>query len=50
MKLPVVLQLVVPKKLSDDQRRLLTEYAQTEKVDVRAGESSFWKKINPFGG
>jgi molecular chaperone DnaJ len=48
--LHVVLQLVVPKKLSDDQRRLLTEYAQTEKVDVRAGESSFWKKINPFGG
>jgi molecular chaperone DnaJ len=48
--LHVVLQLVVPKKLSDDQRRLLTEYAQTEKADVRAGESSFWKKINPFGG
>ena len=48
--LHVVLQLVVPKKLTDDQRRLLAEYAQTEKVDVRGGESSFWKKINPFGG
>jgi molecular chaperone DnaJ len=48
--LHVVLQLVVPKKLTDDQRRLLSEYAQTEKVEVRAGESSFWKKINPFGG
>ena len=48
--LHVVLQLVVPKKLSDDQRRLLAEYAQTEKLDVQAGESSFWKKINPFGG
>jgi molecular chaperone DnaJ len=48
--LHVVLQLVVPKKLTDDQRRLLAEYAQTEKVDVRGGDSSFWKKINPFGG
>ncbi|MFZ4751404.1 MAG: molecular chaperone DnaJ [Phycisphaerales bacterium] len=48
--LHVVLQLVVPKKLTDDQRRLLAEYAQTEKLDVHAGESSFWKKINPFGG
>ena len=48
--LHVVLQLVVPKRLSDDQRRLLSEYAQTEKVDVHAsGESSFWNKINPFG-
>jgi molecular chaperone DnaJ len=47
--LHVVLQLVVPKKLTDEQRKLLAEYAQTEKVDVRAGESSFWKKINPFG-
>ncbi len=47
--LHVVLQLVVPKRLSDDQRRLLTEYAQTEHVDVRAEDSSFWKKINPFG-
>ena len=48
--LHVVLQLVVPKKLTDDQRRLLAEYAQTEKVDVRGAESSFWRKINPFGG
>jgi molecular chaperone DnaJ len=48
--LHVVLQLVVPKKLTDDQRRLLAEYAQTEKVDVRGDEQSFWKKINPFGG
>jgi len=48
--LHVVLQLVVPRKLTDDQRRLLAEYAQTEKLDVHAGESSFWKKINPFGG
>ena len=48
--LHVVLQLVVPRKLTDEQRRLLAEYAQTEKIDVRGSESSFWKKINPFGG
>ena len=48
--LHIVLQLVVPKRLSEDQRRLLSEYAQTEKVDVRVGDSGFWKKINPFGG
>ncbi len=47
--LHVVLQLVVPKKLTDDQRRLLAEYAQTEQLEVAEGESSFWKKINPFG-
>jgi molecular chaperone DnaJ len=47
--LHVVLQLVVPKKLSDDQRRLLAEYAKTEKLDVRDDGKSFWKKINPFG-
>jgi molecular chaperone DnaJ len=48
--LHVVLQLVVPRKLSDEQRKLLAEYAQTEKIDVRGGaDSSFWKKINPFG-
>jgi molecular chaperone DnaJ len=47
--LHVVLQLVVPKKLTDDQRRLLAEYAQTEKTEVNADGQSFWKKINPFG-
>jgi molecular chaperone DnaJ len=47
--LHVVLQLVVPKKLTDDQRRLLAEYAQTEQLEVAGSESSFWKKINPFG-
>jgi molecular chaperone DnaJ len=40
----VVLQLVVPKKLSVEQRKLLEEYAKTEKVDIRE-QSSFWKKI-----
>lgn len=48
--LHVVLQLVVPKKLTDEQRRLLAEYAQTEKSDVHAAEPSFWQRINPFGG
>ena len=47
--LHVILQLVVPRKLTDDQRRLLAEYAQTEKAEVNAAETSFWKRINPFG-
>jgi molecular chaperone DnaJ len=47
--LHVVLQLVVPKKLSDEQRRLLAEYAQTEKTDVNTAKQSIWDKINPFG-
>ena len=47
--LHVVLQLVVPKKLSDEQRRLLAEYAQTEKTDVNSARQSIWDKINPFG-
>ena len=45
----VVFQLVVPRKLTDDQRRLLAEYAQMERAEVNSGEQSFWKKINPFG-
>jgi DnaJ-class molecular chaperone len=45
----VVLQLVVPKKLSDEQRRLLAEYAQTERTDVNSARQSIWDKINPFG-
>jgi len=45
----VVFQLVVPRRLTDDQRRLLAEYAQTERAEVNSGEQSFWKKINPFG-
>ncbi len=42
--LHVVLQLIVPKKLSAEQRTLLEEYAKTEKVDIRE-QTSFWKKI-----
>ena len=47
--LHVVLQLVVPKKLTDEQRKLLSEYAQTEKTDVNTAKQSIWNKINPFG-
>lgn len=46
--LHVVLQLVVPRKLSDEQRKLLSEYAKTEKVEVHEGGRSFWERINPF--
>jgi molecular chaperone DnaJ len=44
--LVVIAQLVVPRKLTDQQRQLLAEYAQTEKLDVsdRPG-SSIWSKI-----
>jgi molecular chaperone DnaJ len=42
----VVAQLVVPRKLSDDQKTLLAEYAKTENLDVRAGApQSWWDKL-----
>ncbi|MCZ6735891.1 MAG: molecular chaperone DnaJ [Planctomycetota bacterium] len=43
--LVVVVQLVVPRKLSDGQKNLLREYAKTEKLDVGAGSPSMWTKI-----
>ncbi|MEY3020809.1 MAG: Chaperone protein DnaJ [Planctomycetota bacterium] len=46
--LHVVLQLVVPRKLSEEQRKLLSEYAKTERVEVQEGGKSFWERINPF--
>ena len=49
--LVVILQLVVPKKLTDEQRELLEEYAQTEEVDVASGErSSIWGRIKDAMG
>lgn len=42
----VIAQLVVPGKLTDEQRELLREYADTEEVAVNAtGRSSFWNKL-----
>jgi molecular chaperone DnaJ len=43
--LVVVVRLAVPKKLSDDQRELLEEYAKTEDIPVHEAESSFWEKL-----
>lgn len=44
--LVVIAQLVVPQKLNDQQRELLRDYAQTEKVEVSTGKpSSFWEKL-----
>lgn len=43
--LVVLMQLVVPRKLSDAQRQLLQDYARTEKLEVGSGPSSIWKKV-----
>ncbi len=41
----VVSQIVVPRKLNDEQKRLLREYANTENVDVAENDPSIWGKI-----
>ena len=49
--LVVIVRLVVPEKLSDEQHALLTEYAETEHVPVHENKSSgdtsgsFWDKL-----
>ncbi len=43
--LNVLMQLVVPKKLSDSQRRLLADYAKTENLEVNKQSPSLWKKM-----
>jgi molecular chaperone DnaJ len=43
--LVVIVRLVVPTKLSDEQRALLEEYAKTEDIPVHGAESSFWDKL-----
>jgi molecular chaperone DnaJ len=43
--LKVLMQLVVPKKLSEAQRRLLADYAKTENLDVQKQSPSLWKKM-----
>ena len=43
--LVIVVRLSVPKKLTDEQRTLLEEYAKSEHVPVHEAESSFWEKI-----
>ena len=36
---------MVPKKLDDEQRALLEEYAKTEDLEVGASNPSFWNRI-----
>jgi molecular chaperone DnaJ len=44
--LVLVIQLVVPRKLSDKQRQLLKEYAKTEDYDlISTDKPSLWNKI-----
>jgi len=41
----VIVQLIVPRKLSEQQKQLLEQYAQTESLDVGGDQPSFWSKI-----
>ena len=49
--LVLIVRLVVPEKLSDEQRSLLAEYAETEQIpihdanDTNASGNSFWDKL-----
>jgi molecular chaperone DnaJ len=40
-----VLQIIVPSKLDDAQRELLTSYAETENIEINATNPSFWNRI-----
>jgi molecular chaperone DnaJ len=42
----VIAQLIVPKKLNEQQKKLLADYAQTESVEVGNGQAeSAWQRI-----
>lgn len=43
--LVAIAQLVVPRKLTDAQKKLLGDYARTEKLDLTASNPSLWDKI-----
>jgi molecular chaperone DnaJ len=44
--LVVIVQLVVPRKLDEEQKRLLQQYAATEELDVGDGDKeSFWNRL-----
>ncbi len=43
--LVVIVQLFVPRKLTEAQKTLLRDYARTEKLDVGAAGPTFWEKI-----
>ena len=49
--LKVLMQLVVPKRLTEAQRKLLADYASTEKLEVNKQTPGFWKKVkDSLGG
>ena len=49
--LVVILQLVVPKRLSEEQRNLLSKYAESEDLDFDNKSSSLWSRIrDTLGG
>ena len=49
--LKVLMQLVVPKRLTEAQRRLLADYAKTENIEVNKQSPSLWKKVkDSLGG
>ncbi|MCZ6834596.1 MAG: molecular chaperone DnaJ [Planctomycetota bacterium] len=41
----VIVQLVVPSRLDEKQRTLLSEYAEMEELDVMEGQPSLWNKL-----
>ncbi|MDP6601445.1 MAG: molecular chaperone DnaJ [Phycisphaerales bacterium] len=41
----VIVRLVVPRKLTERQKTLLSEYAETEDTPVNEANGSFWEKI-----
>ena len=43
--LVAIIQLIVPRKLSEAQKRLLAEYARTEDLNVGTSQESTWEKI-----
>lgn len=43
--LVAIIQLIVPRKLSDEQKKLLAQYAQTEDLEVAPSSPSLWEKI-----
>ena len=48
--LVVILQLVVPKRLSEEQRTLLSKYAETEDLEFDKKSSTLWSRIRESFG
>ncbi len=48
--LVAIAQLIVPRKLTDAQKKLLGDYALTENTDVSASNPSLWAKIKDAVG